>query len=182
MNPIIDRHSPRPTPSRPFARRLASALIALPVIVLGTGAATPALAQYKQELRNDLRRCAPGAGPAIMVTVDGVKSSEGKMRIQSYRGDAADWLKKGRWLSRIEVPARAGSMSFCLPVPGPGPYAVAVRHDVNGNGDTDLSTDGGAMSNNPSINIFNLGKPSVSKTAFPVGNGVKPIRMRMKYM
>ena len=29
------------------------------------------------------------------------------------------------------------------------------------------------MSNNPSINIFNLGKPSYKKTGFDVGNGVE---------
>lgn len=145
-------------------------------------AVTPALAQYKQEIRNDAHRCSSGSGPAISVTVDGLKSSSGNVRVQSYRGTSADWLQKGRWLSRIEVPARAGSMTFCIPVPTAGSYAVAVRHDANGNGETDLSTDGGAMSNNPSINIFNMGRPSVAKTAFAVGNGVKAIRIQMKYL
>jgi uncharacterized protein (DUF2141 family) len=37
------------------------------------------------------------------------------------------------------------------------------------------------MSNNPSINIFNLGKPSYKKTAFSVGNEVKTISIAMKY-
>ena len=52
---------------------------------------------------------------------------------------------------------------------------------VNGNGKTDLREDGGGMSNNPSINIFNLGKPSYKKTAFEVGNAVKPITISMRY-
>lgn len=155
---------------------------ALALGVLGLASTAPALAQYKQELRNDMKRCAAGAGPAVLVTVDGIKTSAGRLRIQSYRGTARDWLQKGRWLSRIEVPARAGTMAFCLPVPAAGKYAIAVRHDVNGNGDSDISIDGGAMSNNPSINIFNLGKPSVAKTAFAVGSSVKSIRVRMKYM
>jgi uncharacterized protein (DUF2141 family) len=149
---------------------------------LGLAVAVPASAQYKQELHNDMRRCAPGSGPAVALTVDGVKSSTGNLRVQAYRGTSSDWLQKGRWLSRIEVPARAGSMTFCVPVPAAGNYAIAVRHDANGNGETDISTDGGAMSNNPSINIFNLGRPSVSKTAFAVGNGVKAIRVQMKYL
>lgn len=175
MNSSTFSHSPKR--ARVPGRRLALAALALSLV-----GAAPALAQYKQELRNDMHRCAAGAGPAIMVTVDGIKSSSGKLRVQSYRATSADWLQKGRWLSRIEVPARAGSMSFCLPVSAAGKYAVAVRHDVNGNGDTDIRTDGGAMSNNPSINIFNLGKPNVSKTAFPVGDGVKSIRVQMKYL
>jgi uncharacterized protein (DUF2141 family) len=37
------------------------------------------------------------------------------------------------------------------------------------------------MSNNPSISIFNLGKPSYDKTAFSVGDGVKTISIRMRY-
>jgi uncharacterized protein (DUF2141 family) len=149
---------------------------------LGLAVAVPASAQYKQELHNDMRRCAPRSGPAVALTVDGVKSSTGNLRVQAYRGTSSDWLQKGRWLSRIEVPARAGSMTFCVPVPAAGNYAIAVRHDANGNGETDISTDGGAMSNNPSINIFNLGRPSVSKTAFAVGTGVKAIRVQMKYL
>lgn len=168
----------RTTLSRPFSSALAAGAIG----ALALTTAAPAAAQYKQEVRNDMRRCEAGDGPAVLVTVEGVKSSAGKLRIQTYRGTAGDWLQKGRWLSRIEVPARAGRMTFCLPVPVAGTYAVAVRHDVNGNGDTDIRSDGGGMSNNPSINIFNLGKPSVSKTAFPVGNGVKPIRIQMKYL
>lgn len=117
-----------------------------------------------------------------MVTVDGVKASQGKLRVQTYRAKSDEWLKSGKWLARIEVPAKAGSMTFCLPVPSDGDYAVAVRHDLNGNGKTDLSSDGGAMSNNPSINIFNLGKPSYTKVGVPVNGNVKSIRIQMKYM
>lgn len=164
-----------------MASRAHPLLIVATLGVLGLTAA-PALAQYKQELHNDMRRCAAGSGPAVMVTVDGVEKGAGNVRVQAYRATPDDWLQKGRWLSRIQLPARAGSMTFCMPVPGPGSYAIAVRHDVNGNGETDISTDGGAMSNNPSINIFNLGRPSVSKTAFRVGDGVKSIRVQMKYL
>jgi uncharacterized protein (DUF2141 family) len=56
-----------------------------------------------------------------------------------------------------------------------------VRHDVNNNGKTDLSTDGGAMSNNPSLNIWNLGKPSYKKVGFDVGRGVESISITMRY-
>lgn len=148
---------------------------------MGLTAPLPALAQYRNEIRNDMSRCTAGSGPAVMVTVDGIKSSEGKLRVQTYRATADEWLEKGKWLSRIEVPAKAGTMTFCLPVPSSGTYGVAVRHDLNGNGKTDITSDGGAMSNNPSINIFNLGKPSYTKVGVPVGEGVKSIRIEMKY-
>lgn len=142
----------------------------------------PAAAQYRNEIRSDMSRCQSDRGPAVMVTVDGIKASSGKLRVQAYRATADEWLVRGKWLSRIEVPARAGTMTFCVPVPAAGTYGIAVRHDVNGNGHTDISSDGGAMSNNPSISIFNLGKPSYTKVGVPVGKGVRSIRIAMKYM
>ena len=160
------------------------------IALLGAGAAltsTPLAAQaatvsdYRNKISNNMRACAPGSGPAVRVTVNGVKSSEGKVRVQVYRGTRADWLEKGRWLNRIELPARKGRMTFCVPVPASGSYAIAARHDANANGSTDITQDGGAMSNNPSINIFNLGKPSVDKTRFDVGTGVSSISIVMKY-
>jgi uncharacterized protein (DUF2141 family) len=129
----------------------------------------------------DLSKCRAGGGPAVLVNVTGVKESTGKMRVQTYRGIESEWLKTGAWLYRVEAPAKAGNMQFCLPVPSAGTYAVAIRHDVNANGKTDIFGDGGGMSNNPSINIFNLGKPSYKKTAFSVGNDVKSINISMKY-
>ena len=153
-------------------------------VLLATGAfgtAASGAAQYRERISNDMSECRAGSGPAVQVTVSGLKAG-GKVRVQAYRATAADWLKKGRWINRIEAPTRAGTMTFCVPVPSAGQYAIAVRHDKDGDGETDLSSDGGGMSNNPSINIFNLGKPSVSKTAFAVGDGVKSIAIRMRYM
>ncbi|MEL7446708.1 MAG: DUF2141 domain-containing protein [Pseudomonadota bacterium] len=163
---------------------IASGIGALSLMAgLATFVATPVAAQsYRQSIGNDMRKCAPGKGPAVRVTVSGIKSATGKVRIQSYRATKAEWLEKGKWLNRIELPARKGTMTFCMPVPASGSYAFAARHDANGNGETDISQDGGAMSNNPSINIFNLGKPGVDKTRFSVGSGVKSISIRMKYI
>ncbi|MCV0383040.1 MAG: DUF2141 domain-containing protein [Erythrobacter sp.] len=155
---------------------LAGSLVAATVLVAG-----PAQAQYRQTISNNSAKCS-GNGPAVWVTINGVSESRGKIRVQSYRATKQDWLESGRWLNRIEVPAKAGQMTFCMPVPAAGRYGIAVRHDVNGNGKTDLSTDGGAMSNNPSLNIFNLGKPSYTKVGFDVGNSVKSITINMRYM
>lgn len=137
---------------------------------------------YRQQIGNDMRKCAPGAGPAVRVTITGVKATEGKVRVQSYRGTKSDWLERGKWINRIEAPAREGTMTFCMPLPAAGTYGIAVRHDTNGNGKTDITRDGGGMSNNPSINIFNLGKPSYQKTAIEFGPGVTSITIDMKYM
>lgn len=158
-------------------RKIAGALL----IALALPLAAPVLAQNRDAIPNDMSKCR-GSGPAVRVTVTEVKSGTGTMRMQLYRATRQDWLARGRWIYRIQVPARAGTMTFCMPVPQPGSYGIAIRHDVNGNGDTDLTQDGGGMSNNPSINVFNLGKPSVDKVAISVGQEVKTISIRMRYL
>lgn len=160
-------------------RPLSAALAALALAGLATAA--PAAAQYNREIGNDLGAC-NGRGPAIRVTVNGIKSSTGTIRVQSYKATAAEWMAKGKWLTRTELPARRGAMVFCVPLSSPGTYGIAVRHDANGNGQTDIRSDGGGMSNNPSINIFNLGKPSYRSVALAVGNEVKAITITMRYM
>ena len=158
-------------------RKIAGALL----IALALPLAAPVLAQNRDAIPNDMSKCR-GSGPAVRVTVTEVKSGTGTMRMQLYRATRQDWLARGRWIYRIQVPARAGTMTFCMPVPQPGSYGIAIRHDVNGNGDTDLTQDGGGMSNNPSNNVFNLGKPSVDKVAISVGQEVKTISIRMRYL
>ncbi len=165
----------------PRARRrvlISAGAVAALSLAVSAGAAV----REHEELRNDMSLCRADKGPALLVTVDGIKATSGSIRVQSYRATSAEWLQSGRWISRIEVPARAGTMTFCVPLPASGTYGIAVRHDVNGNGKTDISSDGGAMSNNPPINLFNLGKPSYTKVGVPVGNEVKSIRVQMRYM
>lgn len=147
-------------------------------------ATTPAMA-HGQEIANDLERCNAGAkGPAVLVDVRGFAAATGSVRVQSYPGTRDAWLTKGAWINRIEAPVHPanGGMRFCVPVPQPGRYGIAVRHDRDGNGKTDFARDGGGFSNNPSINIFNLGKPGVEKAAFYAGPGVTKITINLKYM
>ncbi|WP_093080994.1 DUF2141 domain-containing protein [Sphingobium sp. AP50] len=152
--------------------------------VVALVASVPAMA-HGQEIANDLERCGASArGPAVLVDVRGFVAATGKVRIQSYPATKSAWLTKGEWLNRIETTVRpaGGAMRFCLPVPQAGEYGIAVRHDRDGNGKTDISRDGGGFSNNPSISIFNLGKPGVEKAAFHAGPGVTKITINLKYM
>lgn len=152
-------------------------LISATALVLVSG-----MAAAGQEMDNDLSGCAAGKGPAVLVSVRGVKEAKGVVRVQSYSATAGSWLAKGRWLNRIESRANAGNMNFCVPVPSEGKYGIAVRHDRNGNGKTDITQDGGGFSNNPSLSILNLGKPSVGKVAFDAGPGVTRITINLRYM
>jgi uncharacterized protein (DUF2141 family) len=133
-------------------------------------------------ISNDVANCQAGKGPAVLVSVRGLKSASGKIRVQSYRATKGTWLSKGAWINRIESGASSTAMNFCVPVPAAGNYGIAVRHDRNGNGKTDIRQDGGGFSNNPKLSIFNLGKPSVGNVSFYAGAGVTRITINMQYM
>lgn len=147
-------------------------------------------AQSNKIISNDLSKCSSGSGPAVLVTIRGLRGNkgdrlDGKVRVQTYNGTKQDWLETGRWLARIESLPKGNNMKFCLPVPKAGEYGVAVRHDVNGNGKTDISGDGGGFSNNPKLSTFRVitGRAAVSykSSKFSVGNGVKQIVIDMNY-
>src|SRR3546814_5237631 len=68
-------------------------------------------------MSNDLSQCRNG--PSTLVQISGVKASTGKIRVQSYRGTAADWLEKGRWrseehTSELQSLMRISYAVFCL--------------------------------------------------------------------
>ena len=142
----------------------------------------PAASVAGTAVSNDMAKCNSGSGPAVLVSVRGVKEATGRIRVQSYPATNGAWLAKGRWINRVEAKASGGAVNFCVPVPAAGKYGIAVRHDRNGNGKTDIRKDGGGFSNNPSINIFNLGKPGVEKVAFYAGTGVTKITINLRYM
>ena len=52
--------------------------------VLALAVAVPAQAQYKRHVTHNLAVC-NGDGPAVRISVSGVKSSAGTLRVQLYR-------------------------------------------------------------------------------------------------
>ncbi len=128
----------------------------------------------------DAASCRTGAGePAVLVNVTGFKERAGRVRVQLYGSNPADFLAKGKKLRRIDLPVTAtGPMRVCVAVPKAGEYAIAVRHDVKGNG-SDWG-DGGGFSRNPKLSLLSL-KPKYQSVAIPVGNGVKTIDVVLNY-
>ena len=132
---------------------------------------------------NDMSQCQAGAsGSAALVRVVGFRDSNGRVRVQSYRGDDS-WLERGQWLHRVDIPVRPRNrnMTVCLPLPGPGTYGIAVRHDSNGNNRSDRR-DGGGFSGNPDLSFpFNL-EPDVDEVRFRAGPGVTRVSIVLNYM
>lgn len=170
-------------PSSRVARRLAVAALALAGVV-----AAPLAAQgyvYARTMNNDLSRCAADKGPAVRVTVTGLKSSAGNLFVRAYPANKADWLVSKRYVMRVDARPQAGSMTVCVPLPAAGDFAIAVQHDANGNRQTDVSTDGAGMSNNPGIKKI-LGlvprPPTVDKVRFRAGEGITRMTIAMQYL
>jgi uncharacterized protein (DUF2141 family) len=132
----------------------------------------------------DAALCRSGDAPAILVHIVGLKNREGAVRVRSFGGNPESWFNKKTYLKRTEIATPAsGTVDICMPVPRPGVYAVDVRHDVNGNGDTDMA-DGGGASGNPEVSLFDVvfnRKPPASKTGFQVGTGVTSVTVIVKY-
>ena len=170
----------------PFPPRLARRAVA--VLALAAALAAPVAAQgyvYGRAVNNDLSQCAAGKGPAVRVTVTGLKSSAGNLFVRAYPANKADWLVSKRYVIRVDAKPQAGSMTVCVPLPAEGAFAIAVQHDVNGNRKTDVSTDGAGMSNNPGIKKI-LGlipqAPPLEKVRFTAGPGVTRMTVSMQYL
>ena len=157
------------------------------LVLAGAMVAAPLAAQgytYARSMANDPGQCAAGKGPAVRVTVTGLKSTEGNLFVRAYPARSSDWLESKRYVMRVDAKPQRGSMTVCVPLPATGDFAIAVHHDVNGNRKSDLS-DGAGMSNNPGIRKI-LGlvprPPSVDKVRFNAGQGVTRMTISVQYM
>ena len=148
---------------------------------LGLGALTVAMpaAADPRESRADDPTCARGGSPAVLVHVAGFKNGTGKVRVQAYGPGAANYLKKGQWTGRVDVPLGGRrSLDICLPLPAAGQYSVAVRHDANANKKSDWN-DGAGFSRNPKLSL--LGRPSFGQTAVAVKGGPTRVNVVINY-
>ncbi|NNC73190.1 MAG: DUF2141 domain-containing protein [Sphingomonadaceae bacterium] len=155
----------------------------VPILSAVSLAALASSAQAGTRVDNDMSNCRAGAdGTAALVRLIGFKQGTGRVRVQSYSG-SGNWLERGQWLHRVEVPVnRSGrDMTVCLPLPGPGSYGIAVRHDLNSNNRSDRR-DGGGFSRNPDISFpFNM-EPDYGEVAFRANSGVNNVRIVLNYL
>ena len=141
-------------------------------------ASMPAMADPRESRPND-PACARGGSPAVLVHVVGLKNGAGQVRVQAYGPGAANYLKKGEWAGRVDVPLGGRrSVDICLPLPAAGHYSVAVRHDANANKKSDWN-DGAGFSRNPKLSL--LGRPSFAATAVPVQRGATRLNVMINY-
>ena len=132
-------------------------------------------------------RCHPGeTGPAVLVSVAGLKDRLGHLKLEVYPSNDADWLQDdnillyhGKTFRRVEeaVP-QSGPATLCIRIPGPGTYSVMLLHDRNSNHKFDLSQDGVGFAGNPHIG---WGKPKAAAARLVAGGGLTRITIVLNY-
>lgn len=91
-----------------------------------------------------------GAGSGFLVQADGLKDRSGRMVVELYPANQADFLKgqgalqrERKIFRRVEAPVPArGAARLCIPVPKPRAYALVFIHDRDGNDKFNIWQDG----------------------------------------
>lgn len=130
-----------------------------------------------------IERACDRTSAAIDVRVQGVRSDLGNIVFVLYGDNPDDFLVKGKKILKQRIPAKRGTVTFCVIAPKAGVYAAAVYHDENGNGKFDrnrigLPSEGGGFSNNPTLFLL---VPSHEQTAFHVSNSQTRVGIQLNY-
>lgn len=130
-----------------------------------------------------IERACDRTSTAIDVRVQGVRSDRGNIVFVLYGDNPDDFLVKGKKILKQRIPAKRGTVTFCVIAPKAGLYAAAVYHDENGNGKFDrnrigLPSEGGGFSDNPTLFLL---VPSHEQTAFHVSNSQTRVEIQLNY-
>ena len=129
-----------------------------------------------------LPAAAAGGGAEVGVSLEGVRSSKGLLRVCLTR-DPALFLKCNLdpAAHKQSIPAAPTARLVFADVT-PGDYALVVLHDENGNGKADtmlgIPREGVGFSNNP---VIRTGPPKFAAVLFHVGEARVSETIRMKY-
>lgn len=156
------------------------ALVAAPGLLL----ATPGIAQI---LGSDAPACTLRTGPAIQVTITGLKDRKGDLKLELYPATAADFLKddrdllaEGKVFRRVRVPAPAdGPVTMCIRAPRPGQYALLFTHDRDGRNKFNFWSDGAGFAGNRRLG---RSRPLLAEAVVSVGRSVAAVTIRVQYL
>ena len=132
-------------------------------------------------------RCRTGeTGPALLVDIIGLKDRQGRLKLEIYPANDADFLQddniliaQGRTFRRVEVPVpQSGPVQLCVRLPGPGRYAVSLLHDRDANRKFGLSVDGIGFGGNPRLG---MAKPKAAAASIVAGANLTRERIVMNY-
>ena len=124
---------------------------------------------------------APAMAADLTITVTGVRSSDGQMRLAIFNNPVD--FPNGKSVVTRNVPAREGDMTVIFEDLIPGPYALALHHDENSNSKMDTSflglpLEGYGFSNDAPV--F-LGAPPFDAAAITLPEEGRAIAARIVY-
>ncbi len=152
-------------------------------LILASGT-VPAGAQM---LGSDAAACISGEGPAIQVTVTGLKDRKGNLKLELYPATEADFLESdtkllaaGKTFRRVRVPTPAsGPTEMCIRVPRPGAYALLFTHDRDGKNKFSFWSDGAGFASNVRLG---RSRPKVAQALVEVPRGVIHVSIQAQYL
>ncbi|NBC37860.1 DUF2141 domain-containing protein [Novosphingobium sp. FSY-8] len=164
-----------------------SALLAL-IPLLAADAPKPSVPlPSTPELGKAEGKCRPGeSGPSLMVEVVGLKDRTGRLKLEIYPNNDADFLMddnvlvyQGKAFRRVEedLPP-TGPVRLCIRVPAPGTYSLMLLHDRDNNRKFGWWVDGIGFGSNPRLG---WSKPKAAHTGVAVGAGPTPTRVVLNY-
>lgn len=157
-------------------------MIAASVWLMATG-----LLRSSPDLGKAEGQCRPGeSGPAYVVEVAGLKDRRGRLKLELYPANDADFLQDdnvllsaGKAFTRVELDTPpSGRVELCIRAPGPGVYALTLLHDRDRNRKFGLSVDGIGFGGNPRLG---WAKPKAAAVGLRVGTGPIHIRILVNY-
>jgi uncharacterized protein (DUF2141 family) len=159
--------------------KVVMALLALSVAVPAMARPVPA--------PQDAGSCATPGGVPIRVSVVGLKDHTGRLKLELYPANDADFLKddrdlikEGKVFRRVwaQTPASA-NVNLCIRAPGPGRWAVLLTHDRDGKNKFNFWQDGAGF-----ISTEHLGRsrPSVNQAIINVPAGGANVTIRLQYL
>ncbi len=135
-------------------------------------------------------RCRPDeSGPALMITVAGLKDRKGTVKAELYPANDADFLQddnilinQGKTFRRVvmDVP-QSGPVVLCLRAPAAGTYGLSLLHDRDRDRRFNKSWDGDGVGFGANPSGQGPFKPRISVGRVTVGNGPTPVTIRMMY-
>lgn len=132
-------------------------------------------------------RCRPNEpGPALIVTVAGLKDRQGTFKLEVYPSNDRDFLRddnklimEGKVFRRVIAPVpQNGAVQLCVRIPAAGDYSVSLLQDRDGNRKFGWTVDGIGFSGNPKLG---WSKPKADRARVVAGSGLTRLTIVMNY-
>ena len=131
--------------------------------------------------------CALPGGPRVYVNVEGLKDRSGRLKVELYPANEADFLKddrdlvqEGKPFRRVWAPMPAsGPVTICIRAPSAGQWALLFTHDRDGKNKFNFWQDGAGF---PSNQRLGRSRPKLRQALLNVSPNGGAVTVRAQYL